>query len=310
MKIFKKILCPVDFSEYSILALRYATALAKDNEAELIVYHSIPDLTPAISYLEGEFLLTVSDALSNNAKSTLNDWIKKFVSPDLVVEKIVGHGNPADSIVEISRKLRIDLLVMGTHGVTGYERFLMGSVTNRVLHKSSVPVLVVSKTSHHFIYENEKNPVQIKRIVCPLDFDNNNLWTIGIALSFARKYDSEMIFLHVINRKQNGRWHETEKNSLAKLEALASPVMDENIPVKFLVCNGDAADVILKTAEEQNADLVIMGHHTRNPIDEIFLGSIARRVVTNSSRPILVARTLMDTLKEMPSVQHISVVEA
>ncbi|MCI0619304.1 universal stress protein, partial [bacterium] len=275
MKIFKKILCPVDFSEYSILALRYATALAKDNDAELIVYHSIPDLTPAISYLEGEFLLTVSDALLNNAKSTLNDWIKKFVSPDLVVEKIVGHGNPADSIVEISRKLRIDLLVMGTHGVTGYERFLMGSVTNRVLHKSSVPVLVVSKTSHHFIYENEKNPVQIKRIICPLDFDNNNLWTIGIALSFARKYDSEMIFLHVINRKQNGKWHAREKNSLAKLEALAAPVMDENIPVKFLVCNGEAADVILKTAEEQNADLVIMGHHTRNPIDEIFLGSIA-----------------------------------
>ncbi len=310
MKIFKKILCPVDFSEYSILALRYATALAKDNDAELIVYHSIPDLTPAISYLEGEFLLTVSDALLNNAKSTLNDWIKKFVSPDLAVEKIVGHGNPADSIVETSRKLRIDLLVMGTHGVTGYERFLMGSVTNRVLHKSSVPVLVVSKTSHHFLYENEKNPVRIKRIVCPLDFDNNNLWTIGIALSFARKYDSEMIFLHVINRKQNGNWREVEKQALTKLKALAAPVVDENIPVKFLVCDGEPADVILKTEEEENADLVIMGHHTRNPIDEIFLGSIARRVVTNSSRPILVARTLMDTLKEMPSVQQVSVVEA
>jgi nucleotide-binding universal stress UspA family protein len=268
------------------------------------VYHSIPDLTPAISYLEGAFLLTVSDALINNAKSTLETWVKKFVTPDLAVEKIVGQGNPAESIVEISRKLGIDFLVMGTHGVTGYERFLMGSVTNRVLHKSSVPVLVVSKTSHHFIYENEKNPVQIKRIVCPLDFDNNNIWTIGIALSFARKYDSEMIFLHVINRKQNGKWHEMEKNSLAKLEALAAPVVDENIPVKFLVCNGEPADVILKTAEEQNADLVIMGHHTRNPIDEIFLGSIARRVVTNSSRPILVARTLMDTIKEMPSIQH------
>lgn len=94
MKIFKKILCPVDFSEYSILALRYATALAKDNEAELIVYHSIPDLTPAISYLEGEFLLTVSDALLNNAKSTLDNWIEKFVGPNLGVEKIVGREIP------------------------------------------------------------------------------------------------------------------------------------------------------------------------------------------------------------------------
>jgi nucleotide-binding universal stress UspA family protein len=229
MNIFKKILCPVDFSEYSILALRYATALAKDNEAELIVYHSIPDLTPAMSYLEGEYLLTVSDSLINNAKSTLDSWIKKYVSSDLAVEKIVGQGNPAESIVEISRKLRIDLLVMGTHGVTGYERFLMGSVTNRVLHKTSLPVLVVSKTSHHFIYENDKNPVQIRRIVCPLDFDNNNLWTIGIALSFARKYNSEMIFIHVINRKQNGKWRDLEKNALTKLKSLAYPVVDEYI---------------------------------------------------------------------------------
>ena len=199
---------------------------------------------------------------------------------------------------------------MGTHGVTGYERFLMGSVTNRVLHKSSLPVLVVSKTSHHFIYENDKNPVQIKRIVCPLDFDNNNLWTIGVALSFARKYNSEVIFLHVINRKQNGKWRELEKLALTKLKALGSPVVDENIPVKFLVLSGEPADIILNTLDEENADLVIMGHHTRNPIEEIFLGSIARRVVTNSTRPILVARTLMDTLKEVPAIQHVSVIEA
>lgn len=306
MKIFKKILCPVDFSDYSILALRYATALAKDNDAELIIYHSIPDLTPAISYLEGEFLLTVSDALLSNAKSTLDSWIKKFVDPDLEVEKVVGQGNPAESIIEISHKRRIDLLVMGTHGVTGYERFLMGSVTNRVLHKSSVPVLVVSKTSHHFIYERDANPVQIKRIVCPLDFDNNNLWTIGIALSFARKYNSEMIFIHVINRKQNGNWRDLEKQAFLKLRSLAAPVVDEKIPAKFLVLSGDPAELILKTLDEENADLVIMGHHTRNPIEEIFLGSIARRVVTNSSRPILVARTLMDTLKEeVPEIQYV-----
>jgi nucleotide-binding universal stress UspA family protein len=73
--------------------------------------------------------------------------------------------------------------------------------------------------------------------------------------------------------------------------------------------SGDPAEVILTTLEVENADLVIMGHHTRNPIEEIFLGSIARRVVTNSSRPILVARTLMDTLKQVPEIHHLSVVE-
>ena len=92
MNIFKKILCPVDFSEYSVLALRYATALARDNDTELIVYHSVPDLTPAMSYLEGEFLLTVSDALLNNAKSNLDSWIKNSYHQIYLLKRLLARA--------------------------------------------------------------------------------------------------------------------------------------------------------------------------------------------------------------------------
>ena len=293
MNIFKRILCPVDFSEYSNLALRYACALAKDNQAELVVYHSVPDLSPAASYLEGNYMFTVHDALKSNASAKLEDYLKKFTSDVLKTIKIVNYGNPAESVLDLSKKERIDLIVMGTHGVTGYESFLMGSVTNRVLHKTTVPVLVVSKTSHHFIHENENQPVQIRRILCPVDFEMINSWMTGITMSFAQRYSSEIIFLHVIHGDE-GEWGKLETEALEKLSAVASPAREAGCEIRLEVRAGDPERVILRTSERENVDLIIMGHHTRKPIEEIFLGSVARRVVTKSQCPVLVARTRSD----------------
>lgn len=296
MQIFRKILCPVDFSEYSNLALRYASALAKDNQAELIVFHSVPDLTPAASYLEGNYMFTVHDALKSNASSKLDDDVSKIVHNDVCIRKIIGQGNSAESVLEIAKRELIDLIVMGTHGVSGYESFLMGSVTNRVLHKTIVPVLVVSKTSHHFIHEGEDDPVQIRRILCPIDFDLSNPWTAGVTLSFAQKYNSEIIFLHVIHGDER-EWHQMETSAMKKLEEVAQPATEEGCNVRLEVRAGDPERVILRMSESENVDLIIMGHNTRKPLEEIFLGSVARRVVTKSKCPVLVARTLKDAVQ-------------
>ena len=295
MQILRRILCPVDFSEYSNLALRYASELAKDNEAELIVYHSVPDLSPAASYVEGNYMFTVHDALKSNASAKLEDYVKGIAGDTLRIKTMVGLGNSAESILEISRK-GIDLIVMGTHGVTGYENFLMGSVTNRVLHKTTIPVLVVSKTSHHFIHEKERVPVQIRRILCPIDFSMRNNWMAEIAISFAQKYTSEIIFLNVIQGSKND-WAQLETEALQKLNAVALQAIDTTCKVKLEVRAGNPKNVILRASEFENVDLIIMGHHCRKPLEEIVLGSVARHVVTKSKCPVLVARTLNDLVE-------------
>jgi nucleotide-binding universal stress UspA family protein len=297
MQIFRKILCPVDFSEYSNLALRYASALAKDNQAELVIYHSIPDLTPAASYLEGNFMFTVHDALKSNAASKLDEYVNKIIYKDQQITKIVAQGNPAESVLDISKTHLIDLIVMGTHGVSGYETFLMGSVTNRVLHKTTVPVLVVSKTSHHFVHDEAEAPVKIRKILCPIDLSMDNSWMAGITQSFAKKYDSEIIFLHVVHGVQ-GEWKDLESEAAKKLNMVSAPAREEECKVRLEVRAGDPEKIILRTSEIENVDLIIMGHHTRKPLEEIFLGSVARRVVTKSKCPVLVARTLNDVIEQ------------
>jgi nucleotide-binding universal stress UspA family protein len=302
MQMIKKILCPIDFSEYSDLALQYASALARDNKAELVVYHSVPDLSPAVSYLEGKYMLTVHDALASNASARLEDYTKHRIPSDVVINKIVGEGNPAESILEIARTKMLDLIVMGTHGVSGYESYLMGSVTNRVLHKATVPVLVISKTTRPFINEAEGPVVRINRIVCPIDFDTNNSWMVGIVISFAQKYNSAITFLHVMKAARQDS--EEEANSRQKLKEITASYSERYDKIELEITKGDPAKEILRISELQNADLVIMGHHTRKPVEDIFLGSVARRVITNSKCPVLVARTLQDAAQHEVPAKH------
>jgi nucleotide-binding universal stress UspA family protein len=119
----------------------------------------------------------------------------------------------------------------------------------------------------------------------------------GITQSFAQKYDSEIIFLHVIHGA-DGEWDYLETETMKKLNIIATPAREEECSVRVEVRAGDPEKVILRTSESENVDLIIMGHHTRKPIEEIFLGSVARRVVTNSKCPVLVARTLNDAIEQ------------
>lgn len=293
---FRKILCPVDFSEYSALALRYASALAREGEAQLLVYHLIPDLTQAISYLEGNYLGTVNEALVASAAARTEEFVKSIVPENQAVVKRIGSGNPSEGILRTAREEGADLIVMGTHGHTGYERFFIGSVTNRILHKSTVPVLTICKPSHHFIHDDTERPIKIEQILCALDFDSNNKRIVELALSVAREYRSKIQFLHVIPTKEAEDWELVERSATRSFQELVEPEKETQCEIRFTVLSGEPGNVILRTIEEGNVDLLVMGHHTRKPIEELFLGSVAKRMVTDALCPVLVARSIADDI--------------
>jgi nucleotide-binding universal stress UspA family protein len=296
MHVFRKILCPVDFSEYSTLALRYACALARENESRLVVLHLVPDLTQAISYLEGNYIGTVHEALVSNAVSKTDEFIRGIVPADLPVVRKIGSGNPSDSILDLAAAEEADLIVMGTHGHTGYERFFLGSVTNRVLHKATIPVLTVCKPSHHFIENGSGRPaVQIREILCALDFDPNNRNIVEIALSLARRYHSRIHFIHVAQKNETDP-AAVEQQKQAEFRSLVHPENEDACEISFHVLAGEPGQVILRVIDQENIDLLVMGHHSRRPIEELFLGSIAKRMVTDANCPVLVARSSADSV--------------
>ncbi len=289
MRAFKKILCPVDFSEYSKLALRYAVALAEENEAPLVICHSIPDFSQTVSYLQGNYIETVHEALISNAKEKLDSFVGS--TQPLQTIRIIEQGSPSEVILQTARRTACDLIVMGTHGLSGHERFFTGSVTNKVLHKATIPVLTVCRPTHHFIRENELRPVEIKKVLCALDYDLNSRNVAKIALVIGRMYQAEVTFFHSVPKVHPKEWQEQEEWVTNKLKEFVDPTHEDWCSVKFQVGCGSAAEEILKIVEAGETDLVVVGHHSRKAIEEVFLGSVAKKVVTDSLCPVLVTRS-------------------
>jgi len=146
----KKILITTDFSEFSRYAFGYATTLAEKFEAELIILHVIqPTITPSdIAWaapppnLSGEH-----DEL---VKQSLERLVDKLIPNSIKSRTILSHGSPAREIIETGRKENADVIIMSTHGLGGLSHVLFGSTAEKVVRKSSCPVLIIRHPEHKF----------------------------------------------------------------------------------------------------------------------------------------------------------------
>jgi len=140
---FTNIVCPVDFSEYTEGILRYAVSIAKKYDARLHLLHVIPNLnyfTPYESFLTPENLVLIE---KNIEKEIEKDFEKIVKNIDMPVKKIIKTGVTFVEITDYVKEENIDLVVMGTHGRSGIEHILIGSVAEKILRRSPCPVLTV-----------------------------------------------------------------------------------------------------------------------------------------------------------------------
>jgi nucleotide-binding universal stress UspA family protein len=283
---FRHILCPVDFSEHSRIALHYAEAFARSGGSKIVLLHAVPDLNQELSYIDGNYHATVCDDLMAAAVSKLND----FGPPDsdaYPVERKVRLGNPVDTILQEAETSAANVIVMGTHGWGGYERFLLGSVTNKVLHKSVVPVLVVCHPTHDFANQKEQS-IHIRRVLCAIELQPSDSKVVDLADSIANHFNSEMFVLHVARKADGFDWFEQEKVSIQKMKEMMQP---KGARAELVVEAGKPTDRILYAVERYGVDLLVMGHHGGTPVRDPILGSVAFRVVSDSACPVLVYRS-------------------
>jgi universal stress protein A len=143
---FKRILCPTDFSEASYVALKAAVELARHFSSELLIVHAVQPvpLVAGMPQVPGNIDVAVYEKeLESNSRKALEEVRRRRVPKDVPARTLLGIGAAADAIVDIATKERADLIVISSHGLAGWRRFLFGSVAEKVVRISSHAILVV-----------------------------------------------------------------------------------------------------------------------------------------------------------------------
>ncbi len=152
MLLFKKILCPTDFSEPSYKALKAADELAKEFSSELLLIHVLEpaQLYPAVTGFayggpaSGRYVPSeITSDIENNAAESLKMTLEEKISKEVNAKKELLKGNAAEEIARYAEKNDVSAIIMGTHGFTGWKHLIIGSVTEKVVRLSRCPVITI-----------------------------------------------------------------------------------------------------------------------------------------------------------------------
>ena len=287
---FKSILCPIDFSEFSVKAYDYAQSLAWHYKAELLVQHvdiRFPPfiLTRRIRRSAESSGLTPCGSSGNSQNGRHGTGAAAMCRAE--------DGNASDKILSFAETKEVDLIVMGTHGLRGVDLLMLGSVTERVLRKARCPVLVVRKPVHDFVSPGEKaDPINIKKIVLCMDFSHHAQGALNHAFSIAKQYNAELTLLHVLEHPPGSTdIQSTTAKATEQLSESVSPRAPKPSHVKFLVRIGKSYQQIIEVALEAQTDLVIMGVRGRSSLNSALFGSTTYRVIQLGPCPVLAVHT-------------------
>lgn len=295
---FKRILCPVDFSDASVHALQHAVGMARWFKSHVTGLH----VTRPAFVFEPPILFAERGGLKalpvdrDQLFVRLNDFMQPAIDARVPWSACVEEGMAADRVLDYARSLPADLIVMGTHGRSGFEYFLLGSVTEKVLRNAQCPVMTVPPRAA------TAAKLPFTRLLCPVDFSQASLEALQVALSLAEEADAELEVLNVIDWPDDETFlvEAFEPPDMQKqLEAQTARRIEALIPDEANVFSRPSAKVlvgkphreIVTAANDMNADLIVIGVHGRNALDVTLFGSTTNQVVRRASCPVLTIRS-------------------
>lgn len=285
----KTILCPVDFSEFSAKAFNYAYSLARHYDAKVYLQHAIRPLTEYSYHVPHSWAQEYYEHSRVESGEELRKMIASQVTNGFKPEMLVQVGFPAEAILEFAQKEPVDLIVMGTHGLRGTDRWMMGSVSEKVIRKAKCPVLAVRKPVHDFVVPKETDdPVQLRKILLATDFSDNGQHAFAYAISLAMEYNAELTLLHVLEDVPRDEELSTVTARLiCELEAPVPADARNWCAIKSTIRIGKPYQEIVQLALDSGTDLIVLGVRGRSGADLALFGSTTYRVLQLGSAPVL-----------------------
>jgi nucleotide-binding universal stress UspA family protein len=295
---FKNILVATDFSDASKSALQSAAAITELNEGQLFVVHAVPP-EPHLSVPLDPLPVSADRNLS---EAKLN--FKKVVSPDFLGhvhhEEILKRGPVPEVVLNVIQKKKIDLLVLGTHGRTGFKKIVMGSVAEELFRRAPCPVLTVGLSA--------VRTQEIRRVLFATDFGPSSVQALPYAIDFANKAGGELILLHLVSPFPvdyvGPLWYpgtnvvEREKVVVKQCMKQLRDLLPSNSGLKCGVTHRVefhfASEGIIDVAKACEADLIVMGvKQSGMSVPRVAAHmpwAIAHEVVCRAECPVLTVR--------------------
>jgi nucleotide-binding universal stress UspA family protein len=270
-ELLNRILVPLDGSAHAEAILSQLRRILPPHETHLTLLQAIP-FAPWTNEEEAQkYLRRVAFQLTNEGYPS---------TPKL------RAGSPAETILETAMSEHASLIALTTHGRTGAERWLFGSVTERILHASPLPVLV-ARSFPSTVCRGKLESRPVRNFLVPLDGSLQSLGALEPVLNLARPVDAHVTLLHVAEPSPyDGHWDPPDQT----LQEADHRLREACIPARIEHRKGEPSDVILRTADEEAIDLIAMTTHGRSAPSRWLYGSVATKVLRGASIPLLVVR--------------------
>jgi nucleotide-binding universal stress UspA family protein len=311
----RQILVPLDGSSLAEAVLPHATQLAQATLSNLHLLRVVipPTVTPSLAWPMPAPINTERwlEAERSAARTYLDTIAAMLAKEGITARTTVLEGDPATTIIEFAQEnANIREIAMASHGRSGFNRWIMGSVAERVLHSTPVPLLVVRADEHDIAVELKqprrefKLETPYKNILVPLDGSDFAEQALGLARMIADHYQATLFlvsvvpFLDDVGLAEGGvvpLWgvsdQQTARTYAAEyLTSTAADLTDAGLNVRTRWVDGPPAETITAIASEEHADLIVMSTHGRSGISRLWLGSVAARVIRRADQPILLVR--------------------
>lgn len=300
---FKKIVVPLDGSLLAEQALSFLPRFVSPLQTHIDLVCVVQPWVYALGMSEATPISVIND-LHENWQAYLHQQEIFLQGLGYTVQSHVLEGDIAAEILALAANKNADLIVMSTHGRSGFRRLALGSVAERVLHNATIPLLLVREGAAL----HTTNPIE--HLLVPLDGSSFAERSIPLAVELSTQTGATLTMLRVVqdldaqNKQIIFKSEEAAEEAVNQWKLLATRYLDElakgikaeGVKVSSMVLSGDPENLIGTIAETLPADLIVMSTHGRSGVSRWVYGSVANKVLRTASCPVLLVRNEVDEL--------------
>lgn len=327
----KKIMCAIDFSDFTDMILTYGKALADEFDADLCLCHVTSSpfvvagyISPYANYAK------VEEEHQQYAAQKLEGYKKDL---NIACEVLVSSGYPSDEITRLAMENNVDMVIAATYGTSGIKRFFTGSVTDLLVKTLPCPLLVLNP-SRQDLTPMRYEKIQLNKILLGCDFSRDSMHAFNYAIGLAQEFQSELHLVHVLKpmepastgaphhvsglysdypswdmgdyrklMKDKKEWaDQQEKILFERLETQLQDMLPEDCrnwctPITALL-KGVPYEELVAYAQDNEIDVMVLGIHGHNFFDKFLVGSTTDRVISRTTCPVLTVRKLTESRED------------